>query len=224
MKKTRTLFVQFDQHIARHKISAFRGAIVEKVGREHELFHQHAGASKLAYRYPLIQYKTVGGKASVLCLNEGVEAMHNLFGKSDWTINLQGQSLRLSVNSLALNDAECAITQEQKHYTLKNWVGLNAKNYHRYRSASGLKARLEILERTLTGNVLSLAKGLEWHVDKKIAVDIQEIRQVRPVKHKGVELLSFDLDYTSNVALPNYIGLGKSVSHGFGINYRKENK
>ena len=32
-----------------------------------------------------------------------------------------------------------------------------------------------------------------------------------------VPLLAFDVRFRCNVYLPNYLGLGKSASHGFGI-------
>ena len=35
-------------------------------------------------------------------------------------------------------------------------------------------------------------------------------------KFKDVKMTAYDLRFTCNVSLPNYIGLGKGVSHGFG--------
>jgi len=41
LKTVRTLVVQFDHHLQPYEIAAFRGAIIEKVGREHILFNHH---------------------------------------------------------------------------------------------------------------------------------------------------------------------------------------
>ncbi|MGL4410853.1 MAG: CRISPR-associated endonuclease Cas6 [Bacteroidales bacterium] len=46
---------------------------------------------------------------------------------------------------------------------------------------------------------------------------ILEIDEPQFVIHKGVRLISFDMVISTNVVVPNYIGLGKAVSHGFGV-------
>jgi len=221
MNKRRTLFVQFDQVIGPEKVSAFRGAIIEKVGRQHHLFHQHCTKDKLIYRYPLIQYKRIQKHPGILCLGEGVDEIHKLFGLNNWAINLKGKTVDLSVDVLTLNSFEFGISQRTYSYKLVNWIGLNEKNYQSYQKATGLKERLEILERVLIGNILSMAKGLNWHINERVEVAVQKISRTKSVTHKNTSLISFDLELLSNVKLPDYIGLGKSVSHGFGIVIKK---
>jgi hypothetical protein len=49
-----------------------------------------------------------------------------------------------------------------------------------------------------------------------LKLHIQDILNERVVRYKGVELTSFDLTFNVNFFLPDYIGLGKGVSIGFG--------
>jgi len=45
MKKLALLKVAFDTTIQPYEVSAFRGAIIDKVGRQHEWFHNHDNTS-----------------------------------------------------------------------------------------------------------------------------------------------------------------------------------
>jgi hypothetical protein len=43
------------------------------------------------------------------------------------------------------------------------------------------------------------------------------------MKYKGISFAAFDVLFKTNVSLPNYTGLGKGVSHGFGTVVRMYN-
>ena len=68
----------------------------------------------------------------------------------------------------------------------------------------------------LTGNILSFAKGMDVYFDKEVKCTIQQIRENSPRSYKGVDLLGFSAAFTSNVCLPQWIGLGKSASQNHG--------
>lgn len=217
MKKLKTLFVRFDNKLTPGQVSAFRGAIVEKVGREHLLFHQHKSDRELLYAYPLIQYKSDRGKPAIFCVGDGVDELYKLFEFQNWEINLQGERYALKIDRLDLNTVTLNVWDQQSAYLVQNWVALNEANYAKYMRETGLVPRIQILEKTLVGNILSFAKGVEWHIDKPIDVRILNIDKQYTIRYKGVPLLSFNVSFKCNVFLPNYLGLGKSVSHGYGI-------
>lgn len=227
MKTIRTLLVIFDNSVPHQNISAFRGAIIEKVGREHLLFNHHINDATLLYRYPLIQYKSVQKKPAILCLGDGVDEIHKLFNKPSWDIDLKGKKMDLSIDNLNLNNFKLNVWDKNFDYKLFNWLALNERNYKKYQVLDNEMDRLEMLERILIGNILAFAKGMEWHIDKEIKIRITTIRRSKQLKHKNTHLIAFDLDFTSNVFLPNYIGLGKSASHGYGVvkikSYKKNN-
>lgn len=215
-KTVRTLTVAFGNNISERQVSAFRGAMIQKVGREHSLFHNHREEG-FQYRYPLIQYKRIGKYAGLYCLGDGVNEIHKFFGLSNWDISIHGEVLPLTIERLELNSFTLAVRDTFMMYSIKNWLALNEENYVRYRAMSGMVDRLGFLERLLTGNILSFAKGIDWHIADPIRIQIQNLEREKVVRYKGVPLMAFDVTFTCNVFLPDHLGLGKSASHGFGV-------
>ena len=81
-----------------------------------------------------------------------------------------------------------------------------------------------MLERLLTANILSFAKGIGLYFDGQVITRITQLVEPRLQYYKGVKLMSFDAEFKTNVSLPDYIGLGKGVSLGMGTVVRKYRK
>mgnify|MGYP003816092885 CR=1 FL=1 len=215
-RKIRTTLIVFENTLPASKLNAFRGAMVEKVGRQHTTFHNHTEEGFL-YAYPLIQYKRVGGKLSLFCIGDGVDEIHHFFSMKNWSVNVQGELLHLKVDKLDLKSFTLNVWDKKFHYQITNWLALNAENYKKYKKLESEDDKIAMLEKMLTGNILSFAKGIEWQIEKTIEVKILEIRAAKLIRYKGVPLMAFDVHFSSNVFLPNYLGLGKSASHGYGV-------
>ncbi|MEO0053717.1 MAG: CRISPR-associated endonuclease Cas6, partial [candidate division WOR-3 bacterium] len=94
---------------------------------------------------------------------------------------------------------------------LTMWLALNEENYRRYRKKKG---GLSVLEQVLIGNILSMCKGLGYVVSDAIKVNLT-VREVRTTL-KGTPMLGFLGNFRVNFEIPEFLGLGKSVSRGFG--------
>lgn len=222
MKKLRTLLVVFENEIPPGRITAFRGAVIEKVGREHTLFHNHLGKDIFSYKYPLIQYKTIDRKPAIFCVGQGVDVIHQLFGKRNWTIDLQGEKIDLKVGRVDLKSTNLGVWQKKFSYNIWNWQALNEKNWEQYRNLESLSDKTSILTRILKGNILSFAKGVEWKVEDQIDVVIRDIKMEKNARMKDVHVKTFSMDFVTNVYLPDFMGLGKGASSGFGIIRKKQ--
>lgn len=217
MKKLRILTVNFDQEIKGQQVSAFRGAVIEKVGRENLLFHHHKSDTKLLYQYPLIQYKSIQRKASLVCLGDGVDEIHKFFNQANWELVLNGKKMDMQIDRLDLNTVTLNVEEKMLSYEITNWIGLNERNYHQYNQETSLVKKIALIERILIGNIIAFAKGVDWQIEKRIELNIKDIISTKVIRHKGTPLMAFNIAFETNVSLPNYIGLGKSASHGFGI-------
>ena len=214
--KIRLFIVIFDFEMARREIPAFRGAIIKKVGRESILFHNHSG-NKFRYGYPLIQYKLVGKNPAIVCVNSGYDESLRLFENTEWNFNINNKAVHASIKHLSFDYFECGLTSSVVKYRINNWFGLNEQNFKKYTLLTTDSEQKEFLEKILIGNVLSFAKGINWIVDDKIMVSVDYIPNRRFFNFKNNKIAGFDLIFSTNVLLPDKIGLGKSVSRGFGI-------
>ncbi|MEJ5265413.1 MAG: CRISPR-associated endonuclease Cas6 [Bacteroidales bacterium] len=227
VKKLRLLTVTFNTQIRPYEVPAFRGAIINKVGREHIVFHHHVGDNYL-YRYPTIQYKAIGQQPAIVCLDEGIDELHHYFEKPDWSLWLGDRKLEMKVDRLLLNQFNMQVWSTQFEYQIRNWIALSQNNYERYQQLESEIERIEMLQRILVGNILAFAKGIGWSIEKPIELKITSSPHIRPLRLKDQKVLGFTLNFKTNVFLPNYIGLGKSVSIGYGTikqihNRNKEN-
>lgn len=224
-KKTiRTLLVKFDHILKPWEVSAFRGAIIEKVGRENILFNHHIDDHKYLYRYPLIQYKSLNQKPSIFCFGEGVDEIHKLFAKNSWEILLKSKKVSLKVDELRLETTGITIADTYRYYNIHNWLALNVKNHQEYNSLKYDVDRFEMLEKILIGNILSFAKGIDWQISSEVKVRVSEVIKTYDTKYKSTHLKAFDVSFRSNISLPDFMGLGKGVSHGYGMVRQIENR
>ncbi len=218
MTKLRILDIQFEPNIAPYEVPAFRGAILEKVGREDTaLFHNHLDDNKFVYEYPRIQYKRIGQKPCIICIEKGVDEIHRFFEHKNWTVQLGEKLLELKIAQLKMNEFTMNVWDKSFDYHIHHWLALNQENYHKFRELEAITDQIFFLENILKGNILSFAKSLDWEIERPIDLKIISTPHQKLLKYKATKLLSFDLDFKTNVFIPNYIGLGKSVSVGFGV-------
>lgn len=216
LKKIRFLRIQFDTEIEPYEIPAFRGGVIAKAGPEHILFHNHLNDREFLYGYPVIQYKRIGRNPAMICVDYGVDEIHHLFNNENLEIKVGERPVTLVVKNLQMNQYTLQVWERTFQYRLYNWLALNQDNYLRYQELQDDLMRTEFLENILKANILSFAKGMKWDVDRPISLRIDEVIKSKIVPYKQQKLLAFDIRYRSNVFLPDYVGLGKGVSLGFG--------
>jgi hypothetical protein len=102
-------------------------------------------------------------------------------------------------------------------YSIRKWIPFNSENHEKYLQIDGLKERIEFMEKILIGNVLSFAKGVGIHFQQQLSCSILNVESKGTVTFKQISFETFDAFFKVNVSLPNFVGLGKGVSHGFGI-------
>ncbi len=224
------LRVHFNVEIAAYEVAAFRGAIIDKVGLENDLFHNHINKkgntkdseSKFAYRYPRIQYKRIGKQPVILCVGEGVEEIHKFFEKRNWDIYIGKDLLEMRIAKLDLNEFEMQVSEKMNAYSIRNWVALNQQAYNQYQKLDGVLEKIAFLEKKLVGNILSFAKGIGWRIEEKIELKITDVPQSQLISYKKQKLETFHVDFKTNVFLPQYIGLGAKTSIGMGTVFLKK--
>ncbi|MDD2439752.1 MAG: CRISPR-associated endonuclease Cas6 [Methanosarcinaceae archaeon] len=189
-----------------------RGFFARKFN-EYILLHQHK-CDKTLYRYPLIQYKILKGIPLVLGINEGVEVLQEIYNKYD-QLELAGNTYEILERKASVTEQELGLSEEYYTYNFETpWFALNQENFKdRYKKITPDKQEA-LLRRTLIGNLLSMSKSLGYTVPGQIKCETQ--LQAGRGRMKGVRIATFNGKFMVNFKLPDYFGLGKSVSRGFG--------
>lgn len=215
-KNIKTLLLKFFNGISAREVSYFRAAIIKLSGSEDVLFHNHVGDS-FRYSYPLIQYKRIDGRAVIFCIDEGIEAIKELLPMLCGRIQLGKRGITLELSNRQDATITLRIDTQYHHYHIMNYLPLNQRNYQIFHGCDSIIEKCSLLEHCLIGNILSFAKCVGVYFKDHIDLKLESYESPRPVIYKGVNMLAFDLRFKTNVVLPNYIGLGKGESIGYGI-------
>ena len=208
----------FDATISVAEIPYLRGNMI-RLSDGNPLFHNHRDG-KFMYTYPLIQNKRIDNHAAVVGIDQGARVLADMFQpEKKYTFQIGRRQVETGIKDIITRNVElsCSPEGEERTYMISNWLPLNSDNYRTYLSTDTLVERINMLERILSGNILSFAKGMGVFFEKPISCRLLNLSAMKMIRSKGIDLMSFNAEFRSNVCLPEYIGLGKSVSKGCGV-------
>ncbi len=193
-----------------HKLRGFFGNLF----REHSpLLHNHFEDGRLRYAYPLVQYKVINKVPYLVGLQEGAELLIDLFLKIKF-LEIGGQKYTILSKNIERQVFKLYETDKIFHYKfLTPWMALNQQNYKKFVEAD-VRGQKQLLRKILTGNILSFYKSLDFIVKNELDV-VTSVRYIH-TNFKNKRMLAFVGEFAVNAVLPDLIGLGKSVSRGFG--------
>lgn len=138
------------------ELPLFRGAVINSLEEDEVLFHNHID-NNYRYAYPLIQYKLLHRKAAIVSLNEGAEAIKGYLDNFHSEIMLGEKAEKLILDSCSKTEFAAGIDGKEHRYRLRHWLPLNKQNYGQWTCTGSVSDKSRILERILTGNILSKA-------------------------------------------------------------------
>ncbi|MGD0079680.1 MAG: CRISPR-associated endonuclease Cas6 [Methanoregula sp.] len=189
-----------------------RGFFATKFTEYTEL-HQH-NADKFIYRYPVVQYKMIENVPTVIGINEGAEVLKQIFNDYQ-EIRLGENTYQIVERGISLKDEEFGISDKIHSYVFMTpWLALNQENYRKFYTLKGKPERDEFMRKILTGNILSMAKSLNYDVPGQIKCDTNV--RFQKDRLKDVSVMVFSGKFHTNFLIPDLLGIGKSVSRGFG--------
>lgn len=191
------------------KVRGFIG----NVYKDFPILHNHYSNDKFLYSYPYVQYKIINGNIVIVGIDEGAELIKKIAPELS-TLSLD-KEYKIKEKIIHEKEYDIKPTSEEKHYKFVTpWLGLNQKNYQKYANSTSWKDKKEILNKILVGNLLSMSKGLGIIVNKRLYAKTHFDEKI--VNYKGVKMNAFKGEFKVYYDIPDYFGLGKGVSQGFG--------
>jgi hypothetical protein len=111
-------------------------------------------------------------------------------------------------------EVELRSSRKKQYRFITPWLAINPDNYRTYQNIENWKEKKEFLNRILVGNILSMCKSLGIVVEKHLYAHTHLYS--RKVNYKNAPLMGFTGEFRVNFIIPEFFGLGKGVSQGFG--------
>ena len=173
-------------------------------------FHHH---DENPYRYPLIQYKKIKNELIVLGINDYSEI---IFDKLSDLKEIVLPNYKVPITSIEFTNTTHQVTDEMTKYEFQTpWIALNSENYEKFKTINS-ELRRRFLENILIGNFLSALRGMGISVDHKLYASIHRFSPKYATVHQN-PFHAFYAQFTTNLSLPDFIGIGNSPSKGFGV-------
>lgn len=193
-----------------HKLRGYFGNLF----MEHSpLLHNHYDDGSSRYAYPLVQYKVIDRVPTLVGFQEGAELLVSLFLKIR-ELDIEGQIFTVLAKNIQQKKCELTVNQQLYNYSFKTlWMALNQENFRKYLQLDETE-KGTFLNRQLQNNILSFYKGLSFRTNERIMVITR--MEEKQTLFKNQSMLAFAGQFTSNAYLPEWAGIGKAVSRGFG--------
>lgn len=194
--------------------NSLRGYIANQFP-QYDILHNHKKDGSLLYLYPRVQYRVLEGEGYIVGIEEGVPLIQLLEHEIE-NITLKGIDYKIIQKQIISGNVQFGVTTSYMNYLfIKPWLALNEHNYQEYMKSGTKDKKEKILNTILTGNILSLSKSLGYVVTEQIKIGSLNLKGTECFL-KGTPMLGFLGAFSVNFEIPDYWGIGKSVSRGFG--------
>lgn len=186
----------------------------------HPLFHNHYPNGKSVYRSKgaAFQFKVINNEVFILALDEGVDFAQSFQWPNIVNMPLGKNQLAVELELFSKTEKQCGFELSKPKYyrNVSPYIALNQKNQKEYLSFSEIEKR-KAIEKGLINHVLAAAKWCGVTVSHKIEINLIQMREGIPIKIKdNLSFVPFDVMFEGNTEIPDYIGIGKFVSRGYG--------
>jgi hypothetical protein len=166
------------------------------------------------HRYPAVQCKTIKNSLMVIGISQGADLIHRI-SDGHMEIGTGDNTSTILERDPAIRQEEFGISGESKTYEfLTPWLALNQQNAKKFYDLTGKPERDAFMLKILTGNLTTLAKSVDYTVTTPIICEAKVRFKRERIKNENV--MVFVGRFTTHLNIPDYFGIGQSVSQGFG--------
>ncbi len=173
------------------------------------------GQYREEYRYPRVQVKVLRNQLCIFGLGKGYEPV-KAFQETLESLSVDEKTYKVIGKETPQDDEISTLPAEYflRFKFITPWVALNRRSLTHYKSLLP-RERLNYLNRALVQNLLFIARELGGEPDFTVSVRVKlQSLSPRVVEEQGSG--SFKGYFTSNMQLPDYLGLGNGITKGLG--------
>ncbi len=200
------------EHPLRFSAGDLRSFLTTKTA-EYAVLHQ-GDAAGFIHRYPVLQYKEIKGGLLIVGISQGADCLFQL--THDGTMVGTGDSAcRIIARDPAIRSEPFGIADTVFTYEfLSPWLALNQQHAKKFYDLKGKPERDAFMQKLLTAQLNTLAKSLDYEIAAPITCEPKvRFRRDRIGRENVMVFLG---KFRTNLGIPDYLGIGQSVSQGYG--------
>jgi hypothetical protein len=180
---------------------------------EYISLHQ-ATAGTFIHRYPVMQLKQLKSSLMVVGICQGADLLWQL-GAGAREISAGRSSCAICSQDPKIRDELFGTSIGTHTYEFQTpYLALNQQNAKKFYDQNGKPARDAFMHRILAGHLATLAKSLDYPSSYPIRCDGHLRFKRERIDRENV--MVFVGKFTTNLRIPDYLGIGQSVSSGYG--------
>ena len=180
---------------------------------EYTVLHKSNNAGFI-HRYPVVQCKQLKNTLLVIGICQGAALLEQLSharneitaGKNTCTILTRDTAIRQEEFGIA--------TTTHTYEFLTPWLALNQQNAKKFYDLKGKPERDAFMRKILIRNLKTLSKSLDYKNPEAITCKAKIRFRIDQMDRENV--MVFLGKFRTNLRIPDYFGIGQSVSQGFG--------
>jgi hypothetical protein len=170
--------------------------------------------SDAIHRYQAVQCKYLKHDLIVIGISQGAGLLRQLTEGRD-TMFSDRNSCTVTVRDSAIKNEEFGVTDLVQTYEfLTPWLALNQQNAKKFYDLKGKPERDAFMQKLLLGHLTALAKSLDYKPPSPITCEPKVRFRRDRIDHENV--MVFLGKFRTNLQIPDFLGIGQSVSRGFG--------
>jgi hypothetical protein len=193
-------------------VDELRSFFYKKLAEYTTLHHDSSGG--FIHRYPVIQCKQIKSMLMVIGISQGADLLQEIsegedkfrIGENTCTISRRDQDIRKE--AFGISD------KIHTYEFLTPWRALNQQNAKKFYGLMGKPERDAFMKKILTGNLSTFAKSIDYKLSSPLTCE-SRVRFKRERIHQE-NVMVFLGTFWTNLRIPDYLGIGQSVSSGFG--------
>ena len=201
-----------------HKLRGYFGRLFQ----EHsELLHNHFENGGLKYGYSMIQYKIVDNVPMLMGFGEGARLLTQLF-LDIHELNIDGRIYPVFAKNIEARTWHIGLSNRLTTYHFDSlWMALNERNHDLYKTYEP-EQQLDQLRGIAVQNILAFFTAFDLRLpeNQRVMLELVDIKE-HQTTFKNTQMKAFAGKLVTNATLPDLMGIGKSVSRGFGVLRRR---